>query len=97
MIPNRIDVIKTITANKSDLAIRYSISRIGVFGSVARNQADENSDVDIVVEMVPDLFKRAALRQELENLLKQRVDVIRYSNRMNSFLKQRIDREAIYV
>jgi len=94
---NRNDVIKVITANKNDLAIRYSISRIGVFGSVARNQANENSDVDIVVEMSPDLFMRSALRLELENLLHSKVDVVRYSKRMNPFLKQRIDREAVYV
>ena len=97
MNPKRNDVIKIITANKNDLAIRYSISRIGIFGSVARNQTGENSDVDIVVEMAPDLFKRSALRLELENLLHHSVDVVRYSKRMNPFLKQRIDREAVYV
>jgi len=35
----------------------YGVKRIGVFGSFARNEADETSDVDIVVEMTePDLF-----------------------------------------
>lgn len=55
------------------------------------------SDVDIVVEMKPDLLKRSALRQELEEMLNSPVDVIRYSKHMNPLLKQRIDREALYV
>ena len=82
---------------KSDLMVKYEISRIGIFGSVARGEADEESDIDIVVEMVPDLFKRAALKSELEELLHRSVDVVRYSKKMNQYLKQRIDRDALYV
>ena len=33
---------------------RFGIIRLGVFGSVARNEAEKDSDVDIVVEMPPD-------------------------------------------
>ena len=47
--------------------------------------------------MKPDLFKRAALQQELGDILKSSVDVTRYSERMNPALKKRIDREALYV
>ncbi len=76
----------------------FGIIRIGVFGSVARDEMMDASDVDVVVELKqPDLLILAGIRQELEVLLHKRVDIMRYRERMNPFLKKRIDQEAIYV
>jgi len=76
----------------------FGIMRIGVFGSVARGETGDTSDVDIVVELAqPDLLALVGIKQELEELLHQPVDVVRYRDRMNPFLKQRIEQEAIYV
>jgi predicted nucleotidyltransferase len=47
--------------------------------------------------MKPDLFNRAALKQELEDMFHGRVDVIRYSNGLNPYLKKRIEEEAVYA
>jgi hypothetical protein len=47
--------------------------------------------------MPPDLLKRVRLKAELENLFGREVDVIRYRDSLNPYLKARIDREAIYV
>ena len=55
------------------------------------------SDIDVIVEMPPDLFQLIGLKQELEELLDRPVDIVRYREQMNRFLKERIDREAIYV
>lgn len=97
MIPDKNVVIFLIKKNISELSQKYSITRIGIFGSLARDQATESSDIDVVVEMEPDLFKRASLKFELEIILNSKVDVIRYSKKMNPQLKQRIDHEALYV
>jgi predicted nucleotidyltransferase len=97
MSPDGSAIIAVISKFKSGLMVKYALSRIGIFGSVARREAGEESDIDIVVEMEPDLFKRAALKSELEELLHRSVDVVRYSKRMNPSLKQRIDRDALYV
>jgi len=76
----------------------FGIVRLGVFGSVARDEMVDASDVDIVVELAqPDLLALVGIKQELEELLHQRVDVVRYRDQMNPFLKRRIDQEAIYV
>ena len=76
----------------------YRILRMGVFGSVARNDIREESDIDIVVELErPDLFSLIGIKQELEAHLHRKVDVVRYRPDMNVFLKTRIDREAVYV
>ena len=79
-------------------AQRYPIVRLGIFGSVARNQFKDASDVDVVVELEePDLFMLIAIKQELEELLQRPVDIVRYRPQMNQELKRRIDSEAIYV
>jgi predicted nucleotidyltransferase len=94
---HRDTVLQELRIIKPKLEKLYGVTRIGVFGSVARNEADQNSDIDIVVEMTPDLFKRAALKVELEALLDHDVDVVRYQRRMNNQLRKRIDAEALYV
>lgn len=76
---------------------QYGVKRLGVFGSIARDEATAESDVDIVVEMDPDLFAMTHLKTALEDTLHAPVDLVRYRQRMNLFLKQRIDKEAIYV
>ena len=71
---------------------------MGVFGSVARGMANDESDVDIVVRMnTPNLLKLSRIRIELEERLNQHVDLVSYRPRMNAFLKERIGQEACYV
>ena len=77
---------------------RYNIIKIGVFGSAARDDLKEESDIDVVVELTePDLFKLIGIKQDLEEQFHRPVDIIRYRNNMNKFLKGRIDKEAVYV
>jgi len=65
---------------------------------VARNKANSNSDVDIVVEMKdPDLFYLVHIKETLENEFQRPVDIVRYRDNMNMFLKEQIRSEAIYV
>lgn len=90
-------VLRTLSAQKQELSMKYGVTRLGIFGSVARNQAAEASDVDIVVEMPPDLFQMVHMKEDLEQLLGVSVDLIRLHKHMNAFLKNRIDDEAIYV
>jgi predicted nucleotidyltransferase len=76
----------------------FGIVRIGVFGSVAREENTDASDVDVVVELGrPDLFALVGIKQELEEILHQPIDVVRYREGMNAYLKRRIEQEAVYV
>ena len=93
----REQVLNVLREHKKELEEQYGITRLGIFGSVARDEAVDSSDVDVVVEMKPDLFARVSLKEELETILKTKVDVVRYWRRMNHYLKRRIDREAYYV
>ena len=75
---------------------RYKLQRIGLFGSIARNQATLNSDVDIWVELDPlTPYATVHLKQELEELLQCRVDLVRLRKRMNPVLKRAIVEEGI--
>ena len=77
---------------------KYGVTRIGIFGSVARDDASEQSDVDIVYEMSrPNLFTVVHLKKELEHVLHCPVDLVRYRERMNPLLKKRIERDGVYV
>jgi len=92
------DIIEILRDYKREVAERYGLLDIGVFGSVARDEFAEGSDVDVVVRIVkPDLFMLAGIKDELEQRLRRPVDVVTYRNDMNRFLKQTIDSEAVYA
>lgn len=90
-------ILRVLSEQKRELFARYGVTRLGVFGSVARDQASEGSDIDIVVEMPPDLFQMVHLKEELETLLGMPVDLIRLHRHINLSLRNRIDEEAIYL
>jgi uncharacterized protein len=96
--PRRSDVLDILGRCKAEFADRYGITALGVFGSVARDDADEDSDVDVVYETTtPNLFRTVRMKRELEALLRRRVDVARWRERIDPRLKARIAREAVYV
>lgn len=76
----------------------YHISKLGVFGSFAKDKMKDTSDIDIVV-CIPrqDLFDLIGIKQDLEEKLNYPVDIVSYRETMNPFLKKHIDKEAIYV
>ena len=91
------ELMEQLRTLKPDLSERFAVSQIGIFGSVARDEAQTDSDIDIVVHMQPDMLKRVRLKAELKQILGKEVDVIRYRTSMNPYLKARIDRDVIYV
>ncbi len=94
----KIKTLEILQRLKGELTERYGITSLGIFGSVAREEETETSDVDVVVTMrEPNLFVLVHVKEELEEALHEHVDIVHYRERMNAFLKRRIDQEAIYV
>jgi predicted nucleotidyltransferase len=94
----RDDILRALARFRDLRQDEFGIVRIGVFGSIAREANTEASDVDVVVELgQPDLLALVGIKQELEELLHRPVDVVRYRERMNAYLKRRIEQEAVYV
>ena len=78
------------------LAAKYGAHRVRVFGSVARGNADEASDLDFLVELEPrrSLFDLGGLQFELEALLGCRVDVVTERG-LKRRIRERVLREAV--
>lgn len=94
----RKDIIDFISSHKTEFEQRFGIKRIGLFGSYARDEGREESDIDIVVELEkPDLFCLIGIKQAVEESLGNRVDIVRLRDKMNNALRRRIERDVIYV
>jgi predicted nucleotidyltransferase len=78
------------------VAARYGAHNVRVFGSVARREADQHSDIDLLVEMESgrSLFDLGGLQYELEQLLGCRVDVVTQRG-LKSRMREQVLREAV--
>jgi len=75
---------------------KYGARNVRVFGSLARGEADEQSDIDFLVEMEPgrSLLDLGGLQYELEQLLCRKVDVVTERG-LKARIRERVLREAI--
>jgi len=91
--------ISEILAGKRDevlrIAGRHGARNVRVFGSVAEGRADENSDVDFLVDLEPNrsLFDLGGLLMDLQDLLGRQVDVVTEQS-LHWYIRDRILREA---
>ncbi|MDZ4774102.1 MAG: nucleotidyltransferase family protein [Planctomycetota bacterium] len=77
------------------LAARHGARNVRVFGSVARGQDDEDSDVDLLVDMDPgrSLLDLGGLSSDLEALLDRRVDIVTMAG-LRDRIRERVLGEA---
>ena len=76
---NKQDVIDTLVGHKEELRAR-GVRHAALFGSVARDEAGPESDIDIMVELDPeakiDVFQYAGIKMYIEGLFGAPVDVV---------------------
>jgi predicted nucleotidyltransferase len=74
------------------------VVRAGIFGSFARGESEETSDIDILIEFTgrKSLLDLAGLEINLEKQLNRKVDLITY-NSINPLLKERILKEEVVI
>lgn len=76
----------------------FGIERIGLFGSFARNEGREDSDIDIIITLSkPDLLQYSAITNQLETVFGRHVDLISSKAILSESFKAQLDKEAIYV
>ena len=98
LVMDRKLAIQLLEVFKKQNSQKYGIEAIGLFGSVARDEAKHSSDVDICIKTKKaDLFTMVHIKEELKKLMLSNIDIVRVRDDMNSFLKNRIEKEAIYV
>ena len=78
------------------LTAQHGAQNVRVFGSVARGQAGDESDVDFLVELEPGrtLLDRIALIQDLEDLLGRKVEVVT-DKTLHWYIRDRVNAEAV--
>ena len=95
---SKTEILQLLKRYKPTAQTKYGMTKIGIFGSVARGEQKEDSDVDVCYEgEAPSFLTLDMIQSELEELLGSKVDIVRVRDNMNSLLRQRILREGIYV
>ena len=83
---------------KQQCAEKYGIISIGIFGSVARGEQHEGSDLDVFVELKePDPFVMFDIKEELEHICNCKIDLLRLRKNLRSLISQRIEKDGIYA
>ena len=89
-----------LTSNKDRLEKEFSITRIGVFGSIARGDHNDQSDIDLIVEFkdnTPDLYTiKQKLKSEIQSIFNLPVDICR-EKYIKEIFKQQILSEVKYA
>jgi hypothetical protein len=94
----RATVLRILKKAQPQLAVRYGVASLYLFGSTARDEARPESDVDLLVEFTQPvgLFQFIALKQDLEALLGRKVD-LGTPRSLKTRLKEQVLQEAIRV
>ena len=89
-----------LSSNKDRFQKEYHLIRIGFFGSIARGEQNDKSDIDLIVEFedgTPDLFSiKQKLKSEIQSKFNLQVDICR-EKYIKSIFKNQILSEAKYA
>ncbi len=90
-------ILNYLKTHKEKFKKEYEVEQIGLFASYARNEAKADSDIDIFVQMKPSLFKLVGLKQQIEEDLKKKVDIIRKHKHIKPILLKMIEKDIHYA
>lgn len=97
---NKKEILKYITENKSAFKKEFGLIKIGLFGSYAKDQNNNLSDIDLIVEFEPDtemLFeKKKTLKAIFQKRFSVEVDLCR-EKYIKKYYRKQILKSAIYV
>ena len=83
---------------KKEFGPQFGIKELGIFGSVARGEQTENSDLDLFVSLEKvEPFIIFDLKELLESLCRCKVDLVRLRDSLRPALKRNILKDGIYV
>lgn len=92
------EIKEILLAHKKELRQKYKIKEIKIFGSYVRNEQENRSDIDILVDFyeVPDLYKFIEIEEYLRILLGVKVDLVRKPV-LREELRDEILKEAVEI
>ncbi|XRP97637.1 nucleotidyltransferase family protein [Methanocaldococcus sp. 16A] len=93
------EIKKILLEHKKELKEKYKIKSIAIFGSYARGEQKETSDIDILIDYYEpiSLLKLIELENYLSELFGIKVDVITKNSIHNPYLKKSIEKDLIYI
>ncbi|MBP3641124.1 nucleotidyltransferase family protein [Parabacteroides johnsonii] len=92
------EIIEILRDYKARSAEKYGIETLGLFGSVARGEQNEKSDIDVFIRLrKPDFIIRMKIKEELERLFHSEIDLVPLFETMRVFLRKNIEHDAIYI
>ena len=94
---DKTNILNYLKEHYSEFKNKYHVEQIGLFGSYARDEATENSDIDIFVKMEPSLFDMVAIKEQIENDLNRKVDIIREHKNIKPIFLKMIQKDLIYA
>jgi len=92
-------ILDFLAQHKNDFSQKYGVTKIGLFGSYAREDFKEGSDIDIAIEMENDkksLNTFFSLKRELEEAFNLKVD-LGIESSLKAIPKEKIMKEIVYV
>jgi len=92
----RDEVLKVLRAHKATLAQRFGVTDLVLFGSVARDQASEDSDILVRFDGPADWKRYFGAQFYLEDLLGRSVDLVT-QKALRAELRPYVEREAVHV
>ncbi len=97
---NKQEILEYLKSQQEQYSEKFGIKFIGLFGSFARDEADDESDIDILYEIKKDkklsMFAYLKLLNELENNFHKKVDLVR-ERTLKPQIKDYIYRDLTYV
>ena len=94
---DKTNILNYLKEHYSEFKNKYNVEKIGLFGSYARDEATENSDIDIFVKMKPSIFDMVAIKEQIENDLNRKVDIIREHKNIKPIFLKMIQKDLIYA
>ena len=94
---SKAEIFRRLEQNKSILFASYPIKRLGLFGSAVRDDFNEGSDIDILVDFDrPVGIEFIDLADTLEKILHQKIDLVSRNGIKPKYFKE-IEKDLIYV
>ena len=96
---NRVYTLEEIAAIIAPIAARYDVDKIYIFGSYARGEADESSDIDLCIEAVAikGLFALGGLYSDLEEALGKLITVKSLKYNDDNDFKENLEKERVLI
>ena len=94
------DILAFLAKEKKELEKKYRVSKIGIFGSYARGEETDDSDIDIILEFLPQTENLTEIKSSLKALIMREfgkeVDICR-EKYLKPYYRNQILQSAIYV